>query len=597
MSKVKTNLEKQYSHDIEQMKEQEQMQGNSYADEEQTGNNIGPKGAGSTLIGDQDSKKGNVQTSHLKDFSTDRQDSSSSPTGNIGIYAGYSTRHFPKNDPSTPDVPLPSPPHSPLTLLTPSGSNHKPNMSSGKRSSSSSSSNQSGPNRWAKRLSLLSIATSGAKSANHSPENESFRTSSSSGNANTSYLRDSRKHATYVGTTETISTGDSAIRTSTYSSNSDDNHDNTRSRVEPADDPSNSLSEVRTIDLTQMRLKDSPRTSTPGAFIANKVQLTPPRTSVTERDLQKVMKHSPSLIINAKDNEERNPSDSQKPLSQYKFNLGNGSSASSSSDNSLVDENLEEHTKSLLVTGSPYNKTPSASHKSLSTEHKSDSTKTSSSSHSISTLKKSPGSFNRQVSQPFEKRPFALSQQMKKRAEQNNNKNYGPRHPSMNGSLLVAGMSNSQNMNPQPSYQNPAINEDKGSNSPTYYDTVMTNTRNNLIGKNSNSSSSYSSRYEDAFEDKYRPQSPSKYSYEESEKHARTIYYGPPACQDSTAIFMVLISILAPPFWILIAFGYMDKPFGRVPLPYKLASAVLAILFFMASIIGIGFGIGYSARH
>lgn len=67
-------------------------------------------------------------------------------------------------------------------------------------------------------------------------------------------------------------------------------------------------------------------------------------------------------------------------------------------------------------------------------------------------------------------------------------------------------------------------------------------------------------------------------------------------CPDSTALLLVILSVVVPPFWVLISIGYLDDKLGTVRKPYKIAGAVLAILFAIGAIVGIavGFALGLS---
>ncbi|KAG7886384.1 hypothetical protein KL938_000037 [Ogataea parapolymorpha] len=67
-------------------------------------------------------------------------------------------------------------------------------------------------------------------------------------------------------------------------------------------------------------------------------------------------------------------------------------------------------------------------------------------------------------------------------------------------------------------------------------------------------------------------------------------------CPRNTALFFVLASFFVPPFWLLICVGYLDKTFGRVPLEYKVASGMLALLALAGCAIGIGLGFYYSVN-
>ncbi|OWB58076.1 hypothetical protein B5S28_g4069 [[Candida] boidinii] len=64
-------------------------------------------------------------------------------------------------------------------------------------------------------------------------------------------------------------------------------------------------------------------------------------------------------------------------------------------------------------------------------------------------------------------------------------------------------------------------------------------------------------------------------------------------CSKNDAILMIILSIIAPPFWIIMALGLLDNKIGKIPSTYKLISGIFAITISIGAIIGIAVGLGY----
>lgn len=69
------------------------------------------------------------------------------------------------------------------------------------------------------------------------------------------------------------------------------------------------------------------------------------------------------------------------------------------------------------------------------------------------------------------------------------------------------------------------------------------------------------------------------------------------SCSGRVAVLLLLCSVLAPPFFLVIALGHLDSIFGAIARRYKLTAAVLFGLFCLGSAIGIAVGFGYGLRH
>ena len=69
------------------------------------------------------------------------------------------------------------------------------------------------------------------------------------------------------------------------------------------------------------------------------------------------------------------------------------------------------------------------------------------------------------------------------------------------------------------------------------------------------------------------------------------------SCSGRIAVLLLLCSVLAPPFFLVIALGHLDSVFGTIARRYKIAAAVLFALFCLGSAIGITVGFGYGLRH
>lgn len=77
-------------------------------------------------------------------------------------------------------------------------------------------------------------------------------------------------------------------------------------------------------------------------------------------------------------------------------------------------------------------------------------------------------------------------------------------------------------------------------------------------------------------------------------------YYSPATykvCNNSIAWILLTCSLLAPPFFLLIAIGYLDKVFGVIDRKLKILSAVAFGVFLLGSIVGIAVGFGYGLTH
>lgn len=68
-------------------------------------------------------------------------------------------------------------------------------------------------------------------------------------------------------------------------------------------------------------------------------------------------------------------------------------------------------------------------------------------------------------------------------------------------------------------------------------------------------------------------------------------------CSNLISIMIITFSLLAPPFWLIISLGYLDKHFGVIDKKFKIISLIMFSIFCIGSIIGIGVGFGYGMTH
>lgn len=68
-------------------------------------------------------------------------------------------------------------------------------------------------------------------------------------------------------------------------------------------------------------------------------------------------------------------------------------------------------------------------------------------------------------------------------------------------------------------------------------------------------------------------------------------------CSDMISILLLVFSILAPPFFLIIALGYIDRVFGSFDRKYKIIAAVGFAFFCLGSAVGIAVGLGYGLTH
>ncbi|GME76081.1 unnamed protein product [[Candida] boidinii] len=64
-------------------------------------------------------------------------------------------------------------------------------------------------------------------------------------------------------------------------------------------------------------------------------------------------------------------------------------------------------------------------------------------------------------------------------------------------------------------------------------------------------------------------------------------------CSKNDALLMTTLSILAPPFWIIMSLGILDNKIGKIPSTYKVVSGIFALTVTIGAIIGIAVGLGY----
>ncbi|GMF82422.1 unnamed protein product [[Candida] boidinii] len=64
-------------------------------------------------------------------------------------------------------------------------------------------------------------------------------------------------------------------------------------------------------------------------------------------------------------------------------------------------------------------------------------------------------------------------------------------------------------------------------------------------------------------------------------------------CSKNDALLMTVLSILAPPFWIIMSLGILDNKIGKIPSTYKVVSGIFALTVTIGAIIGIAVGLGY----
>lgn len=63
-------------------------------------------------------------------------------------------------------------------------------------------------------------------------------------------------------------------------------------------------------------------------------------------------------------------------------------------------------------------------------------------------------------------------------------------------------------------------------------------------------------------------------------------------CSDTQCILFLILSLLAPPFYLVIALGYLDSTFGRFDRKYKIISAAMFTICLIGSVVGIAVGLG-----
>lgn len=85
------------------------------------------------------------------------------------------------------------------------------------------------------------------------------------------------------------------------------------------------------------------------------------------------------------------------------------------------------------------------------------------------------------------------------------------------------------------------------------------------------------------------------YNSEYDEKYYESNYRT--KCSDSIAILLIILSIIAPPFWLMIFMGKLDSTFGKFNKTQKIISLTMFIIFTIGAIIGIAVGFGYGLTH
>ncbi|QPG73410.1 hypothetical protein FOA43_000720 [Brettanomyces nanus] len=334
-------------------------------------------------------------------------------------------------------------------------------------------------------------------------------------------------------------------------------------------------SEVSTIAMTNTRLVDPMNPMNPMDPVDREVENPVMDTAnlITEEELSDAMRQ-PSMVIRTTPELQEKPS-----LCGYSFSLGNVSSASSSADTANESIPTPE-----LATGPGLRKsTPGISHYLLTQEEV----------HNASGVA------------PFEQKSFRLTSS---RGSESSQEDSG-RHDILGSLLLMNDATKKSDIKGRNEYIQQfskahleGKNSDESGNSkspkicsPTSYDASNDgddgSQHHMLLGekKGTQSGNSSDTQYNISAHHalRYSPLDPEKSRSSTTEC----------ICPNSIAIVMILISVLAPPFWILIAAGYADNAFGSVPRVYKLISAALAILIAIAAIIGICVGFGYGLTH
>jgi len=439
-------------------------------------------------------------------------------------------------------------------------------------------------------------------------DNETFTTAvSSSPSGSTSsdekYLRDSRSHAVFVELSDLPTARDSMMH-SVYedADNSISTHSDEIQAVASADKESlksiaklsdtngtsstSGISDVSTMDITNTRLVDSP-----SAFGLGESPTFRTNQGATQRRSNTNINRSASLIVPQKGNSDQ--------LENYRFNVGN-SSLSSDSNTSIIDVHH------LPIEG-------------LNNKSASSSEAVTSSNKKTKTL----------AEKPFEKRPFHLSQ-ISDGATSGSAKTASPRLTSIHntmGALLLSGQGNgsptkklpeskgklvphfrdmADKLEAQKAQRDHAVAtnnmirsmslQSKKQSSSNYLDPIET-TKMKLSGegttsegKNAKNSTKSTRKFDEVPIEKKEK---NNFDIEKGQKDK----YHDEWCPTSIAIIMILLSLLAPPFWILISTGYTDHAFGKVEWKYKVTSAVLALIFCIGAIIGIAVGLGYGLTH
>lgn len=439
-------------------------------------------------------------------------------------------------------------------------------------------------------------------------DNDTFTTavsssqSSNTSNSNERYLRDSRSHATYVELPD-METGMDSVMHSVYedannsgSSNSANYTGNSvyqdkgssksfSKSLDPksAEDSNGTsstsgVSDVLTVDITNTRLVDSPSAMDSSILEDN------PNTS--RRRTNTEISRSASLIIPQQENSDQ--------FNDYRFNVGN-SSLSSDSTPSLIDM------PHLPIEG--YKNTCSPSTEGVTY-----------SSQKTKAL----------AEKPFEKRPFHLSKNSDcaiSKIPQSSSPTLGSIHNSI-GALLLSGHGNvspkkelpqgkgklvpyfkdmADKLEAQKAQREHAtatnnmlrsLSFQSEKQRPKSYINTITSTKMRLTGEAKTSENKHTKRA-NVVQLAKGDQEKKTFDIEKGQDNR----YHDELCPGSIAIIMILLSFLAPPFWMLIAAGYADHAFGKIEWKYKVASAVLALILCIGAIIGVAVGLGYGLTH